>query len=170
MKTNINISGIKKHFFPKNSTFQDNLQTIKTKLTKYNFYSVNEAQISDIIRVIPYYFNRFNIVEDYDFTNISQSNEKYIEKLNLKTNDRYLIFNYKNDNFIDFNTFIFKFKSIKKLIFMLIESLLYTLNSLCIINDYGVCFFNLNPENIVFLNDCRAVSYTHLTLPTKRIV
>ena len=68
---------------------------------------------------------------------------------------RYLSFNYKITEFIDFNTFLFDFKTIKLLIFTIIESFSNLLNSLSLLNDNNICFFNLCPQNIVFLYECR---------------
>ena len=45
-----------------------------------------------------YYSNNYAIVEDYDYINISQLSEKYIDKLNLMNNQKYLIFKYKNEH------------------------------------------------------------------------
>ena len=90
MNTNIDLSGLDNHFFSENSkdsiNNNNNIASIKTKITKYNFYSVNEAQISDKIRILPNYNKKFNIIEDYEFVNISQLNEERIEKLNLNNN------------------------------------------------------------------------------------
>lgn len=157
MDTNIELSGLKRHFFFKNKTTEleeDRIQT-KTRIVKYDFYSVNEAQISDKIKVLPYYFTKYSIIDNYEFINISQLNEKYIKKLNLNDKTRYLIFNYKNTDFIDFNTFLYGFKTIKLLIFTIIESFSNLLNSLSLLNDNNICFFNLCPQNILFLYECR---------------
>ena len=107
MNTNIEISNINKHFFSnkERNNEEDNKKYI-TKLTNHCFNSINEANISDIIKKIPYYSNNYLIVEDYDFVNISQLNDKYIEKLNLSDNKKYLIFKYKNDKLVDFNDFL----------------------------------------------------------------
>ena len=85
MDTNIELSGLKSHFFFKNKTTEleeERIQT-KTRIVKYDFYSVNEAQISDNIKVLPYYITKYSIIDNYEFINISQLNEKYIEKLYL---------------------------------------------------------------------------------------
>jgi hypothetical protein len=146
MDTNIELSRLKYHFFFRNKTTEleeDRIQT-KTKIVKYDFYSVNEAQISDKIKVFPYYFKNYSIIDNYEFINISQLNEKYIEKLN---NDKI--------RYLSFNTFLFDFKTIKLLIFTIIESFSNLLNSLSLLNDNNICFFNLCPQNIVFLYECR---------------
>ena len=155
MNTNIEISNINKHFFSskERNNEEDNKEYI-TKLTNYSFNSINEANISDIIKKIPYYSNNYLIVEDYDFVNISQLNDKYIEKLNLSDNKKYLIFKYKNDKFVDFNDFLTNLTEPKFFILNIIESFSYLLNSLIKLNNENICFFNLSPQNIVFNFNC----------------
>ena len=157
MNTNIEITNIYTHFFP-NSNLLDTdgknyKNQYKTKLINQCFYSINEANISDEIKNIPYYSNNFAIIEDYDFVNISQLNENIIEKLNLYEN-KYLIFKYKNEKLIKFNDFIFNFTNPKLFIFHTIESFSYLLQSLIILNNNNICFFNLSPKNITFNLDC----------------
>ena len=155
MNTNIEISNINKHFFSskERNNEEDNKEYI-TKLTNYSFNSINEANISDIIKKIPYYSNNYLIVEDYDFVNISQLNDKYIEKLNLSDNKKYLIFKYKNDKLVYFNDFLTNFTEPKFFILNIIESFSYLLNSLIKLNNENICFFNLSPQNIVFNLNC----------------
>ena len=89
MSTNIEISNINKHFFSDNERKDnENNKKYKTKLIDYCFYSINEANISDIIKNILYYSNNYLIVEDYDFININQLNDIYIE-INLKHKKTY---------------------------------------------------------------------------------
>ena len=155
MNTNIEISNINKHFFSskERNNEEDNKEYI-TKLTNHSFNSINEANISDIIKKIPYYSNNYLIVEDYDFVNISQLNDKYIEKLNLSDNKKYLIFKYKNDKLVDFNDFLTNLTEPKFFILNIIESFSYLLNSLIKLNNENICFFNLSPQNIVFNLNC----------------
>ena len=155
MNTNIEISNINKHFFPINerNEEEDNKKYI-TKIINYCFSSINEADISDKIKNISYYSNEYLVVEDYDFINISQLNDKYIEKLNINDNKRYLIFKYKNDHLINFYEFLFNFSDPKTFFFIIIESFSYLLKSLIKLNNENICFFNLSPQNIVFNLDC----------------
>ena len=155
MDTNIDLSGLKSHFFFKNKTteLEEEIIQTKTRIVKYDFYSVNEAQISDNIKVLPYYITKYSIIDNYEFINISQLNEKYIEKLNLNDKMRYLSFNYKNTDFIDFNTFLFDFKTIKLLIFTIIESFSNLLNSLSVLNDnnlFSLLFIILSFFSLVY--------------------
>ena len=151
MITNIELCGLHSHFFFKNELNEDKKrEKYKTKIIKSSFYSVNEVQISEKIKVLPNYANNYIIVDNYEVINISQLNEKYIEKLNLHDKTVYLIFNYKNIDFIHFNDFLFQFDTIKLLIFNIIESFSHLLTNLLELNENNICFFNLCPQNIVF--------------------
>jgi len=129
----------------------------KTKICLYNFFSINESNICDKIRNLPYYFNYYRILIDYDFIQIGQLGEKVLEKLeNIHiTDEKVLLFQYKNDDkCIKFNDFLFNLSTPKSFIFHVLESYSYLLHSLIKLNDNNVCFFNLSSENIVFDNDC----------------
>lgn len=157
MNVNIEVSAINTHFFSYNKKEQEiseieipDKKLYNTKMINYCFYSINEANISDNIKDMLYYSNNYLVVEDYDFINISQLNEKYIEKLNLKNTDKYLLFKYKNEHLIDFNDYLFNFTDSKRFIFSIIESFSYILQSLEKLNANNICFFNLSPQNIGF--------------------
>ena len=156
MNTNIEISNINKHFFLNIQDYEndDNNKKYKTKITNYCFYSINEANISDIIKTLNYYSNNYAVVNDYDYVNISQLSEKYVDKLNLTNNQKYLAFKYKNENYVLFNDFLFNLTNPKLFIFHVIESFSYILKSLIGLNANNICFFNLSPQNIVFNLDC----------------
>jgi len=160
MTTNITITNANKHFFlnPGKYKYEDyeykKNEKYKTKLVNYCFYTINEANICNKIKKIRYYSNYYVILEDYDFINISQLNDKTIEKLNLSNEKEYLIFKYKNENLIQFNDFLFNINNPKLFIMHTIESFSYLLSSLIKLNEHNICFFNLSPQNIVFNLDC----------------
>jgi len=152
MNVCINVNQIKAIKPPKTQINAKN----KTKICLYNFFSVNESNICDKISKIPYYFNYYKILIDYDFIQIGQLGEKVLEKLeNVHiTNEKALLFQYKNDDkCVKFNDFLFNLSTPKSLIFHVLESYSYLLHSLAKLNDNNVCFFNLSTENIVFDND-----------------
>lgn len=139
-----------------NPTNKTNL-TNKTRICLYNFFSINESNICYKIKEIPYYFNYYKILIDYDFIQIGELGEKVLEKLEnvYKNDEKVLLFQYKNDyKYIKLNDFLFNLNTPKKLIFHVLESYSYLLNSLIKLNDNNICFFNLSCENIVFDNDC----------------
>jgi hypothetical protein len=163
MPKNIEISNINKHFLLHLETHHvSNIsKKYKTKLIKECFYSINEYNISNKIKTIKYYSNNYFIIEDYDFVNIGQLNEQFIDKCNLTNDERYLIFKYNNVKMVDFNDFLFNIVSPKVFILNIIESFSYILNSLISLNDNDICFFNLSPQNIGFNFDCGGKPFIH---------
>jgi hypothetical protein len=163
---NININGLKTHFFhienDKNQTIENNKNSqIKTKIISYCFYSINEVYISNKIKKIPYYSNYYSILKEYDFINISTFREKVLEKVQLlDENKKYLLFTY-NKHFLTFNNFLTDFEEPKMLIFYIISSLSYLLQSLVQLENQMIVFFQLSPQNIVFLESCREKPLLH---------
>ena len=153
MNHNINISTINRNFSLKSKTH--NNTEYRTKIINYSFYSVNEANICNKISKIPYYSNYFSILHDYDVLNISQLNEDIIEKLKNLDINKYLLFRYNDKNSIDFIEYLYSFKTIKKLVFDMINTFKHLLQGLYVLNENNICFFNLLPQNIVFLENYR---------------
>jgi len=154
MNTNIDITNINKHFLlDQHNQHKQDKQYI-TKIVHSGFYPINEANISDKIKKIRYYSNHFSVLEDYDFIQISQLNEKTIEKLNLSDEKKYILFKYKNDRFVTFRDFLHDICNPKLFVLHTIESFSYLLHSLEQLHDNSICFFNLSPQNIVFNLDC----------------
>jgi hypothetical protein len=165
MNANIDISNLKTHFFcdlKKNSSFIH--KKIKSKIVSLNFYSKNEANISTIITKIPYYFHYFHTIEDYDFVNINDINEKMSEKLSLSNDNKYLIFKYKNGYFVPFQEFLYNIESPKRFIFFSLDSFSNLLNSLIKLNENNICFFDLCPQNLFFSSDKPIIHNFQLSL------
>jgi len=140
----------------------------KTKICDYDFFSVNEVKISSKIQKIPYYSNYYEIISNYQFINIGEMDEIVFESINIKTNEnnksnernkknkKYLFMEYNNKKetkTLDFNVFLFNLPSPNLLIFHVLDSYSYLLDSLIKINKKGICFFDLCPENIQFMQN-----------------
>jgi len=67
----------------------------------------------------------------------------------------YYLFKYNDKNSIDFIEYIYSFKTIKKLIFDIINTFQHLFHGLNLLNENNICFFYLLPENIVFLENYR---------------
>jgi hypothetical protein len=151
---NVNINSLKSHFFYLKKTQKEEIKKVNTKIINYCFYAINEANISNKIKKIPYYSNYYIILEDYDFINISTFHEKIVEKVKLDENKKHLLFTYKSYLYT-FDDFLLKFKKPKHLIFNIILSFSYLLQSLLQLEDQKIVFFQLSDENIVFEETCR---------------
>jgi hypothetical protein len=153
MDTNINISSINKHFFVnKEQLIETNY---RTKIVNYSPFSVNEARICHKIKKIPYYSNFFSILEDYEAVNISQLNDDIIEKLKNNVESQYFLFKYNDRNAVDFIDFLYNFTTVKKIILDNINAFQHLLCGLSVLNDTNVCFFDISPKNIIFLDSYR---------------
>ena len=128
----------------------------QTKITVYDFFSINEIKIGEIIEDIPYYRNYYDIITDYDFIDIGKIGEKIIENVDLDSKNKdkkYVVFNYNDEKRIGFSDFLFKSPNNtnnKQFVFNILNTYSFLLNSLITLNDNGVCFFELSTENIVF--------------------
>lgn len=150
MNTNINISTINNYFSQKIEECLKN--NIRKMIVPHSFFSINEANITYKIKQIPYYSNFFSVLDEYEPLNISNLNENIIEQLNPSLNMKYYLFTYSNKNSNDFIDFIYNFNTIKEMIFNVIDVFSHILTGLSILNENNICFFNISPKNIIFLN------------------
>ena len=153
MDTNINILNINTHFLTNKE--QNSTTNYRNKIVNYSHFSINEANICHKIGKIPYYSNFFSILEDHEALNISQLNEDIIEKLKDTDDKQYYLFKYNDKNAVDFIDFLYKSNSIKKLILDNINAFQHLLYGLHVLNENNVCFFDISPKNIVFLENYR---------------
>ena len=153
MDHNINISLITNQITNNrkkmNNNHEDNNEKNQTNIASYDFFSMNQIKISEILTKIPYYSNYYDIFVDYDFVDIGRIGEKIIENVGLDL--KYIVFNYNDEKRIGFRDFLFNLSfGNKKFIFSILNTYTNLLNSLIKLNQNGVCFFELCSENIVF--------------------
>jgi hypothetical protein len=152
METNIHILNINKHFFYNK---QQKIDDYRNKIVNYSYFSVNEATICHKIQKIPYYSNFFSLLEDYEALSISQLDAGILEKLENVENKQYYLFIYKDKNAIKFQDFLYTFNSIKKLLVDNINAFQHLLQGLRVLNDNNICFFDISPTKILFLESYR---------------
>jgi hypothetical protein len=158
--TNLNINQLLKtnKARKRNNNIKNDLKPFISKTCKYNFFSANEINISEKIKNIPYYYIYYLTLHDYDFIKVGQLGEKVVEELDSddKLNDtmnyreKYLLFQYKNISFFSFEDFLFGLNSPKQFILHILTSFSDLLDSLIILNDNNICFFDLSTDNIIF--------------------
>jgi len=153
MNTNINILNINRHFSNNKETITQT--NYRNKIVNYSHSSINEANICHKIKKIPYYSNFFSVLEDYEALNISQLNDDIIEKLKNTADMQYYLFKYNDINAVNFIDFLYNLTSIKGLILDNINAFQHLLYGLHVLNDNNVCFFDISPKNIVFLDNYR---------------
>lgn len=161
MESNIDVSLINKQLIQKRHEYNDNDNNDDnddnddnlTKIVPYHFFTINEINISSKINKIPYYSNHYNVMIDYDFIDISKIDEKIVENVDLMENKKYIICHYNDEKFVCFQDFLFNMSDIKQFMLNILTSYSKLLNSLIILNEENICFFELNTVNIVFSNN-----------------
>ena len=78
MSQNIDISLITNQTINKKDIFKKKEES-QSKIVLYDFFSMNEINISKKIKKIAYFANYFDIVKDYNYINISDVSDKIIE-------------------------------------------------------------------------------------------
>jgi len=150
--TDIEISKLLKHFF---YTFQRKREILASQnciMVPYNFYSVNEVNICEKIKMIPYFCNKYNILYDYKIINASEMTENNKIKI-VDINTKYLLLHYKRTKQIDFYDYLFQLKTVKKSIHFILDSLDELLDNIKLLNDHNICFFHLSEHKIIFNMD-----------------
>ena len=128
-----------------NNIDEYNNEKNQTNIACYDFFSMNQIKISEILTKIPYYSNYYDIFVDYDFVDIGRIGEKIIENVGLDL--KYIVFNYNDEKRIGFRNFLFNLSfGNKKFIFSILNTYTNLLNNLIKLNQNGVCFFELCSE------------------------
>jgi hypothetical protein len=153
MDTDINILNINKHFFVNKEQLLN--PSYRNKIVNYSIISVNEAKICHKIKKLLYYSNYFSVLDDYEALNISQLNDDIVEKLKNGLDAQYYLFKYNDRNAVEFIDFLYNFTSIKKFIFDNINAFQHLLYGLQFLNDNNICFLNITPKNIIYLEHYR---------------
>jgi len=166
---NIEITNMKKLFSPllrkleykeKDNEYVDEEKKKSNKfisrVVENKFISTNEIKINDIIREIPYYQHRYNILYNYKPLALGEFDRKLVYNNSNKSKDiDYFLFQFKNEKFITFNENLFLLKTPKSLIFFVTETFTFLLTSLIELRSHNICFFDLSHKNIVLPFECR---------------
>lgn len=155
MDINIDISTLNKYFSQNEKKHYENNSNFRSTIVNYSIFLVNETNISYKISQIPYYSNFFTILQDYEPLNISELNDNIIEKLKNINENQYYLVKYYDRNSTNFIDYLYNSTSIKKLIFDIINSFQHLLYGLHILNENNIVYFNISPNNIIFLNEFR---------------
>jgi hypothetical protein len=153
MDVAINVDLIENHLVRNKNDSKNKDQVERNSIQLFDFTAVNNIRICEKIKKIPYFFLRFEIFLDYNFIKIGDLHEKTLEQynvINVKNNDKYVLFTYKNANNILFNNFILHLPTPKLFVFHIIDSFGNLLENLLQLHKKKICFFNLNVKNIVF--------------------
>ena len=170
----INVELINKNILMKSKKY-NNEDTNNDKYNKtikiYDFFSINEINITNKIIQINNYKNKFDVLNNYIFIKVKKNNKEIINQLNQlnkidnqldnqlnnqldntinKTDNKYILITYNNFQYLYFDDFLFNLASPKLFILHILDSYPVLINSLIKLNEYNICFFNLSPKTVIF--------------------
>jgi len=142
-----------------NSNNSNKNKNISSKICIYDFFSINEIEICEKIKEIPYFYKEYSVIE-YNFIKVGEMSEisrqiiQNIDKdLTSKTTNKeqkYLIIQDNQEKSINLSEYLFLFYTPKTFVFNILNCYSDVLNIIIKLNDNKVCFFNLSSENIFF--------------------
>ena len=165
MNTNIEISLINRQIIRTRASQNSfDKKSDKTRIRLYDFFSINEIKVCKKILKMPYYFNYFDTMYDFDFIkvvgelkgiNIDIDTDNNTDKIdfintNTKNDEKYILCRYNDEKKSTLNEYLFNSKNPKLVISRIFESYSYLLGSLMRLNVSKICFFDLSAESIVF--------------------
>jgi hypothetical protein len=146
-------------YFENQKQFQNiekNRKNKKNAVRRANLLSINEIQISEIIRTIPRFFMNFGPVLQYrDFKLAEIDNERF-EKCRVMnaTSSEYFLFQYENrEKMRDFWSFFDKSAKKKQKIHKIIQSFKNLLQIMEKMSERKLAHMNLVPRSILFKED-----------------
>ena len=151
MNSDINVESIEKELLQRDIL----IKTDGEERTVINILdeTINAIYITEKLKKMPFFSLRYHLYLDYSLINIAELGEKTIEKYNIITNennDKYVLMTYKKNTDIDFDIFILNLPTPKLFIFHIIDSFLYLLKSVLILNRNKICFLNVSTKTIAF--------------------
>jgi hypothetical protein len=119
-------------------------------IEKRDFFLENKVSIMKKLQSIPNYRNKYETIIDIEPLQFGEMNEELYE---MTSDEGVFIVTYgfdKNSNMIAFHDYLFSLSTIKKVLSMVITNYQSLLSNIFDLYDNNICFFNLEPENILF--------------------
>jgi hypothetical protein len=150
----INIELAEKHLKIKLNSIKPFKQN-KTSICLYDFFCFNNIKICEKIKEKYNLSTKYYIINVYNPITFGEVSEKIYNydtnnTNNTTNNNKYMLLEYNNVIYLDFDDFIFKLTNPKLFIFHVLDSYSFLLNSLLNLEQIGICFFNLSTKNIFF--------------------
>ena len=143
LPTHINTENLDKYFYLNNSNqIIEETSGLYTETVPYSPIAVNEVSMSHNLRKIRHYSSFFSLLAKY-------------EKIETVQKPQLYQFFYSDLESEDIFTCIRQVKCMKRLLSLLFDSLCHLLKGLHLLEQKKICFFQILPQNIVFLSEYR---------------
>jgi len=134
----------------KNSKTNRNSNSNKQMIRLYSFLLQNSIDFSEQIKQLSSVSMRFDVIVAHKFVQLGHVNKYTNNTLEyLKTDKKHVLCEYNLQNSIPFDEFLITHPTPKTLIFHVLDTYSYLLNSLLLLNSINVCFYNMSAANIV---------------------
>lgn len=110
----------------------------------------NEIRISEKIREIPYFFSYFSPIKEYKVLKLSEIDEYFLESSEFLEDKKYLLISKEKAFYSSFSSFFDNVTNSKEKVLFLLDSYMYLLKSINILNENGLVYFDLTDEKITF--------------------
>jgi len=151
----INIELIEKQLKNKiKSTNQHNKQC-KTSICLYDFFCINSIKICEKIKENTNLLNKYYIINNYSFLTLGEVSERIYHyntnnPNNINNTNKYILLEYNDVKYIEFNDFLFNLPNPKLFIFHILDSYSILLNNLFSLEQIGIRYLNISTKNIIF--------------------
>ena len=155
----INIELVEKYLNNKSKHTNKDESQYKSVICLFDFFCLNNIEICEKIKKTYNLTNKYHIINKYNPLTISEVSEKiYHYNVNSANNtNKYVLLEYNKVEQHDFVDFLFKSENPKLLIFYILDSYAFLLNSLLKLYQINVCFFNLSIKNIYFCENYKPI-------------
>ena len=134
------------------NTNDKNLKCEDSQIKKYDFFAINEIDISKKISKISNFYSRFQPIINHSMVSLAEVDKRY-DIIKRNGNEQYVLLFYENINnnnkMIFLQDYLLK-KNLKRQILDMINSYKYLLKSLEILWTDKIVHYNLNFNNIFF--------------------
>jgi hypothetical protein len=131
-----------------NYTKKTNPAKVELKLTL--FFTINEIKICNRIKTIPYYFNYFQVVTSHQLMTDLNNVAEIINKEDCRNLSLLSYNNEHGDNTRTLKDVLLQCASPKQVILSSIETYFNILNSLLMLHNKQITFFDMTDNNIFF--------------------
>jgi len=127
-------------------------------LKKYDFFCINEINISNIIKNIKYYNTKYHILNKINHVKFGEitKNKFIIRENKQKITEDFVLLTYPYEYFECPVTY-WEGLDYKDFLYHLLDSYNYLLLSLNELNENGICFFDVSLKNIQFDNKFKPI-------------
>ena len=124
----------------------------KTSICLYDFFCINSIKICEKIKETPNLLNKHYIINNYSLITLGEVSER-IYHYNTNNPNKYVLLEYNDLKYIEFNDFLFNLPNPKLFIFHILDSYSILLNNLSSLEQIGIRYLNISTKKMLIKFD-----------------